>query len=173
METQPHGATSPLAAAFVEDHQHLLRGFADLKRALERGDWSEAGRIADQIDRAAGPHIRFEEEVLYPRVAEARGRSFADRLYAEHAIGCDVVRRVLNLPPGSPVDSALRDRVVAGAQTALDHAVSCGTLLSHLTTLHAGQQAQLLGILEAMRRQATRWTELPEREIAATDDEAR
>ncbi len=173
MEPQPQGVASPLGEAFVEDHRHLIRGFADLKKALEGGDPAEARRIADPLDRAAGPHIRFEEEVLYPRVAEARGQSFADHLYGEHAVGRDVIRRVLDLPSGSLQEPALRDRVVAGAQTALDHALSCGTLLSHLTTLDTGQQAELLAVLESMRRQATRWTELPDRGIARDDDEVR
>jgi hypothetical protein len=170
MEPRARSVTSQLGKAFVEDHRHLIRGFTDLKSALEQGDLDAARRIADQLDRAAGSHIRFEEEVLYPRVAEVRGRAFADRLYAEHAVGRAVIRQILDLPEGSALDPALRDQCVAGTGTALDHVLRCGTLLSHLTAPDASQQAELLDVLEAMRRHPRRWTELPEHGRAETDD---
>ena len=59
----------PLATAFVDDHKQLTRALKQLKDALGRHDLSEAKRIAEELDRAAGPHILFEEEFLYPEVA--------------------------------------------------------------------------------------------------------
>jgi len=69
---------SPLATAFVDDHQQVTRALKQLKDALGRHDLSEAKRIAEELDPAAGPHILFEEVFLYPEVARARGRDYID-----------------------------------------------------------------------------------------------
>ena len=45
----------------------------------------------------------------------------------------------------------------------LDHAVSCGTLLSYLTTLDQTTQQEYFAALLALRQQAKRWTEIPSR----------
>ena len=166
MEPRPHGVTSPLGEAFGEDHRRLVRGFADLKTALERGDPDDARRIADRLDRAAGPHIQFEEEVLYPRVR--RGAGPVLRRPALHRARRRPRRDPAGAGPAVGIAPAARATRAADrrAQTTLDHALSCGTLLSHLTTLDPGQQADLLELLEEMRRRAMRWTELPERGIA-------
>ena len=44
----------------------------------------------------------------------------------------------------------------------LDHAVSCGTLLSYLTTLDQTTQQEYFAALLALRKQPKRWTEIPE-----------
>ena len=44
----------------------------------------------------------------------------------------------------------------------LDHAVSCGTLLSYLTTLDQTTQKEYCAALLAFREQGKRWTEIPE-----------
>jgi len=151
---------SRLGRAFVEDHKHMIGGFAKLKRALEQGAAAEAKQIADDLDRLAGPHIQFEEEVLYPRVAEARGRSYAERLYEEHADGKQAIRTLRERSPSELTEPETRAQLISGVQTVLDHAISCGTLLSHLTSLPADSQQELLARLESIRREGTRWTEL-------------
>jgi len=60
---------SPLGRAFVEDHKHMIGGVAKLKQALEQRGTTEAKQIAEDLDRVVGPHIQFEETVLYARVA--------------------------------------------------------------------------------------------------------
>ena len=46
-------------------------------------------------------------------------------------------------------------------ETAMDHALSCGTLLSHVTSKDAAEQQRLLDRLEDISRRGHRWTELP------------
>jgi hypothetical protein len=154
----------PLATAFVDDHQQLTRALKQLKDALGRHDLSEAKRIAEELDRAAGPHILFEEVFLYPEVARARGRDYIDRLYEEHRAGRDLLTRVLALRSDSRrrLGDEEQARLLQQAEMMLDHAVSCGTLLSYLTTLDQTTQKEYFAALLALRQQAKRWTEIPE-----------
>ena len=155
---------SPLTTAFVDDHQQLTRALKQLKDALGRHDLSEAKRIAEELDRAAGPHILFEEAFLYPEVARARGRDYIDRLYEEHRVGRDLLTRLLVLRSDSRrrLGDEEQARLLQQAEMTLGHAVSCGTLLSYLTTLDQTAQKEYFAALLALRQQAKRWTEIPE-----------
>jgi hypothetical protein len=151
---------APLAAAFVDDHKHLTRGLTQLKEALESGDLEEARRIANALDLAAGPHIAFEEGYFYPEIARTRGREFAERLYHEHGIGRQLLARLLEKERASDITAEERARLVNQAAMVMDHAVSCGTLLSHLTALDATRQGKLLERLLQLREHPRRWTHL-------------
>src|SRR5271166_2858320 len=124
---------SPLTTAFVDDHQQLTRALKQLKDALGRHDLSEAKRIAEELDCAAGPHILFEEAFLYPEVARARGRDYIERLYEEHRAGRDLLTRILVLRSDSRrrLGDEEQARLLQQAEMTLGHAVSCGTLLSY------------------------------------------
>ena len=149
---------NPLVKAFLEDHKHLTQGFSSLLRALKENDFAAASQIADDIDRLAGPHIEFEEEFFYPVVERARGREYVSRLYKEHGAGLRAVK-ALRAAAHEP-DKKGTEALLEAAQTALDHAVSCGTLLSHVTTLGESEQAELLQKLLDLRKQGRRWTEM-------------
>ena len=147
-----------LAHAFVEDHRVFTRELVRLKEALQRRDWPEARRVADRLDLAAGPHIAFEERELYPLLGRIRGKAFADAMYAEHQEGASVIRA---LAPARPdPDEPEAQLLVEHANTMLDHAVRCGSLLSYVNTLDQTEQARLLDRLLACRKQPLRWSEL-------------
>ena len=101
---------------------------------------------------------------LYPEVARARGRDYIDRLYEEHRAGRDLLTRVLVLKSDSwrRLGDEEQARLLQQAEMMLDHAVSCGTLLSYLTTLDQTTQQEYFAALLALRQQPKRWTEIPE-----------
>jgi len=150
---------TPLTDAFLADHRHLTRGFSALIEALERDDLAEAKRIADELDRLAGPHIEFEELVYYPAVERSLGRDNVDKLYHEHQVGLGAIRSLLERDD-TPLIDAERGRLLADANVALEHAVSCGALLGYVTALAEEEQAEMLRHLEAARERGRRWTEL-------------
>ena len=152
-------ALKNLNAAFVEDHRKLIRGYRDAKLAIEANDREAAQVIAGRLDREAGPHIEFEERFLYPIVAAARGEDYAARLYQEHTA---TLQTLIELQTAASMDEAARQRWLAGLQEGLEHAATCGTLLSHLETLPAEQQEELLETLTSLRRKNSRWSELSE-----------
>ncbi len=153
-------ASSPrsLAEAFLEDHRHLTQGLSGTLTALEQGELTTAMRMADELDRRAGPHIRFEEAYFYPEVGRSRGPAYVSQLLREHDAGRQAVRALVDRPAGRQLTDDERSRITAGLREALDHAVSCGTLLSHVTTLDAEKQQCLLNTLLRLRDEGGRWT---------------
>lgn len=152
--------TTALSKAFLEDHRHMTRGFWKLRKALESDDIAAAIEIAGSIDETVGPHIEFEEEVYYPALREILGREFVDRLYAEHGIGQGVLQEVLHLGEKQDIEPEVRDDLVDRTSQTLQHAVSCGTLLSHLDSLAPERQQEMLDKLAAIRKRGHLWSEL-------------
>lgn len=160
IETESRVAESPLTAAFTEDHRSFTRGLSRILKALKSGDDATAVRLADELDRAVGPHIEFEEQVFYPEVAKSRGKEFTRELYREHRVGQSALKALLE-PGRTTFSAAEREDLVSRLETAMDHALSCGTLLSHITTRGEAEQERMLQELRQASRRGRRWTELP------------
>lgn len=149
-----------LQDAFVEDHQKLTKGLSKLLTLVEASRFEEAARVARELDAVAGAHIEFEEKRFYPEVEKVRGPEYVDNLYDEHQSGVEAIRSLERLGGQKDVDPKERDRILHHLRRALDHTVSCGSLLSHVTSLNEEAQADLLKDLERFRSSGHRWTEL-------------
>jgi hypothetical protein len=123
---------------------------------------AEAVEIADELDRIAGSHLMFEEKVLYPALVEPLGEDFVDRLYSEHEEGQAAVRSLLEACDEG-LSAADMERVLGQLDTAIKHALSCGTLLSRVRGLTADKAQEMLADLREAREEGRRWTELEPR----------
>ncbi len=158
---------SDLGKEFVEDHSRLARCLVRLQEALQQNDLQQIVQAADDLDRVAGPHMQFEEEVLYPEVENVRGREFVGRLFHEHGIGLDMVKSILRREGSESLSSSERKELLHSVELTLEHVYSCGSLLSHLTELEQSRQTEMLDCLREFRRSEKRWTELPPRDVGS------
>jgi len=152
-------SASALQTAFLEDHRRLIQGLTAIVDAVEAKDWKRAGELAREVDSEAGAHMAFEEEVLYPRIAETRGRAFEDGLVAEHAIGQRAIKALVDLDPSTGMELEQRCSVLDELEVALGHTLSCGTLLSELAPADTDRDAAELALLEAYRRRPQLWSQ--------------
>jgi hypothetical protein len=150
---------SRLRDAFLEDHRVLTRGLKGLKRAVEEGELGRAARLADELDRAAGPHIEFEERAFYPELRRTFGNDFVDQLYREHGAGQRALRMLQAHGGGRELGADERASLADDLDVAVQHALSCGSLTSHMDALPGERQQSLLDELERTRRGEARWTE--------------
>jgi leucyl aminopeptidase (aminopeptidase T) len=151
-------AKTRLQEAFLEDHQHLTRGLHRIAEALEKGDLQTAVAAAEEVDRKVGPHMRFEEEEFYPRLRQALGDEFVDRLYDEHSEGQEAIRQLLTRGETVPLEASERTEIGSKVKIALEHALGCGTLLSHLDALADSEHQILLERLLSLRTREERWS---------------
>ena len=152
---------SDLGEEFVKDHSWLARSLVRLQEALQQSDLQQIVQAADDLDRVAGPHMQFEEQVFYPEVEKVRGREFVGRLFHEHGIGLQMLKSILQREGTEPLSSRERDHLLRSVELTLEHVYSCGSLLSHLTELEQSRQTEMLDRLREFRRREKRWTELP------------
>lgn len=153
--------TERLVDAFEEDHRDLTEGLDHLVRALRADDLERAFELADRVDRTVGAHIDFEESVFYPQLEKTLGKEFVSRLFHEHDAGKSAIRSLLEARDLGVVDPEARREILADLDTALEHALSCGTLLSHLDSLDEEQLETMLRRLHEARERGRRWSELP------------
>lgn len=150
---------SELQEEFLRDHRVLTKGLDAILDALQDGRTTEAIERAADLDRQAGAHMAFEEEIFYPRLAEVRGQKFVDRLVAEHEVGQRAIRALARHPAAEPLAEEDRKRIVADVETALGHVLSCGTMLSELDSGDEIADDRALGRLRELRTSGERWTD--------------
>ncbi|MEX0728838.1 MAG: hemerythrin domain-containing protein [Planctomycetaceae bacterium] len=157
---------------FTADHQFLTRGLLDLLNALQENDFAKTRELAQEIDEKAGAHIQFEEEHLYPELVERRDPAFVIRLYHEHELGREAIDTIVNRPSDEPFSENQRSALMSKLQIALEHAYTCGSLLSYASNIDLSVQSQLLEELHHCRVEARRWSQLPHRKPMVIDSEA-
>ena len=153
--------TQRLVDAFEEDHRRLTQGLEELVQALRADDLERATELAERVDRAVGAHIDFEEGVFYPQLEKTLGSKFVSRLFHEHDAGKSAIRSLLAVRERGDLDAETRGEILADLDIALEHALSCGTLLSHLDRLDEEQLATMLRQLHEARERGRRWSQLP------------
>ncbi len=149
---------SALQREFLDDHRVLIGGLRGLVDALEREDLPEARRLAEEIDRNAGGHMAFEEEVFYPRLAEVHGKAFVERLVSEHEAGHRAITTLLASEPDEGLAESDRSGLLTDLRLALDHVMSCGTMLAELGTGPFAAQDEDLDRLRELREEVPRWS---------------
>lgn len=151
--------------AFQKDHATLGRGLYAIAECLRGDDLGGARAAANDLDRAAGAHIAFEEHDFYPALAPFLDKAEVDELYEEHRDGQATVKTLTSLDPDTPLDDARRAQLLEHIEQMEHHVSECGELFGAMGGLPAEEQAALLEKLETWRTKAPRWTELaaPER----------
>ncbi len=149
---------SAVVQAFLADHQQFMKLLYEVGAALNAGDVERARQLGAELDRVAGPHIAFEESVLYPAIdKQTQDRSFVPRLYDEHT---SIVRALSKLLATGEVDQQGLGELQTAFAEGLGHAEHCGTLISRLSALDPVDQQQALDELHRLRASNQKWTQL-------------
>lgn len=150
-------AQTPLVKSFIDDHKAMMRLLRDVSVALNEDDVAQAKMLAEELNRLAGPHIAFEETVLYPLIDDQTGdRPFVENLYAEHQ---EILEAISQLADGELSPQKL-EAVRAAFQSGLDHAEHCGTLISRLSSMSEADQQDAQDELDELRERNITWTQL-------------
>lgn len=149
----------PLFDEFHKDHAVLGRLLYELRVAISDRDIGEARRIADQLDRAAGAHIAFEERAFYPALAPVLGQDEIDRMLREHQLGPVLIQDIFQLAEDPKHEATLKSAVDA-LETLEAHVSECGDLFGAMGALSDDEQKRLLKQLKDWRERAPRWTEV-------------
>lgn len=151
-----------LTQAFREDHAVLGRGFHDLSTCLRSSDLDQARVVADDLDRNAGAHIAFEEEVFYPALRKLLSDADSDRFHGEHGMGLRAVRTLLQLGKDESLpEGRIRD-ILADSEVMERHIAECGEVFGALARIPENEGRQMLSRLEELRELSPRWTEYAE-----------
>jgi hypothetical protein len=147
-----------LVQAFLSDHKTFMRHLRQVAEALHSHDAAAARALARRLDTIAGPHIAFEEAVLYPVIDDAtQERGFVQGLYAEHQT---VVAALGELIESREMSASRMDDLHSAFVKGLEHANHCGTLISRLATMDECELSDAFDELRQLRAQNIKWTDL-------------
>jgi hypothetical protein len=71
-------------ADFRAEHRKIRDTLLELVNAFQDRNKPRIQTLVEQFAGQAGPHFRYEEEALYPAVAEITGRNFVEELLWDH-----------------------------------------------------------------------------------------
>ena len=149
-----------LFEAFKVDHALLGSGLHELAERLRDADTPGAKIVVEQLARAAGPHIAFEENNFYPALQPFLSASEIDNMREEHARTRRLLEQVLALSPTALQETHLQNKLLEAVEAGQTHVAECGELFGAMGGLSEEEQAQLLSQLEQWQARAPNWLEL-------------
>ena len=136
-----------VAAALHEEHLATLRLLARLEALLGHAapDAPDAALLRDirhAVAHEIGPHFRFEEEHLFPRLADAGATELVALLTEEHAQILPLAQSLADFAAQGPAPDQWRDFAATGAAFAT-------ALAAHVEKEEAGMLPALDDLLDA------------------------
>ena len=86
-----------LTELFREEHRQMRDMLLGLMDAIEANDIESVRQGIVEMAAHAGPHFHYEEQVLYPALAEIYGDEYVERLGAEHDAALEAVQELAEL----------------------------------------------------------------------------
>lgn len=149
-----------LQANLLRGHRQLAEGLSGTIAVLERGDFGTAAKLADELDRDAGPHVEFQERYLFPVVEEQQGEAIAVKLYDELGSVVATLMELQRLSSGLSPSATMKRRWLRSLRRGLRHLRRTRPMFACLAEQPIRRKAELLRRHERLRRRPHRWSQL-------------
>ena len=144
--------------AFQEDHAILGRGLHELRGFVMADDVRSLKTAAQDLDKAAGGHIAFEEEDFYPALKAFLSADEVEGMYAEHAHGAKTLSNIAELDPNIPLQATQKQGLLDRIDEMEQHVSECGELFGAMGGLDDANKGNLMKRLQYWRNLAPTWT---------------
>lgn len=84
---------------FRNDHRFVMRTLIEILKRLDARDFAGARELWEELDKATGPHMEFEEQYLYPKLTQLLGEARVNELLAAHQGAAEIIynsKRILS-----------------------------------------------------------------------------
>ena len=120
---------------FRNEHRAARDIFLGIAKALGERDGARIGELMNQANAGIGPHIRYEEEEMYPALAGLFGAEYIERMLEDHDRAFGVAARLMELASHQPItdqDVEEGNRIIQGL---LPHVTDCDGLVLAIEVL--------------------------------------
>lgn len=142
-----------LVQEFHSDHTKVVGALLDLRQAISRRDPAQVTKTLNQANRLVGPHFKFEERYLYPRLIAFVGEAGLMRLLNEHDGVFRGVGRLLTLTGKDDWSESDAQSAAAALELIWEHPITCDGLSLYIERLPRSVQANLLNRMEELRQE--------------------
>lgn len=125
---------------FRDEHRAARDIFLGIGQALRDRDAGRIGELMGQANTGIGPHMRYEEEQMYPALAALYGDDYVERMLEDHDRAFGVAARLMDIASHDPITDAdveEGDRLIQGM---LPHVTDCDGLVLAIEVLPEERQ---------------------------------
>jgi hypothetical protein len=125
---------------FRNEHRAARDAFLGIAEALRDRDPSRIGPLMQTANSVIGPHMRYEEEKMYPALAALFGDDYVERMLEDHDRAFGVASRLMELAGHDPItdeDVEEGERLIRGM---LPHVTDCDGLVLAIEVLPEDRQ---------------------------------
>ncbi len=90
-------STERFARVFRNEHRQVRDVLLDLIAAFEARELASVRALLDRAAVLTGPHFRYEEESLYPALAEIFGEGYIEKLLGDHDRAIGTAKKLVGL----------------------------------------------------------------------------
>jgi hypothetical protein len=143
MATRTEQDLARFTEGFRNEHREARDIFLGIGEALGRRDQATIAELMGKADAGIGPHMRYEEEVMYPALAPLYGDEYVEKMLADHDRAFGVAGRLMELASHDPItdeDVEEGNRIIRGL---LPHVTDCDGLVLAIEVLPEERQREL------------------------------
>lgn len=125
---------------FRNEHRAARDIFLGIGQALGDRDGARIADLMNQANAGIGPHMRYEEEQMYPALATLYGADYVERMLEDHDRAFGVAARLMDLASHEPItdqDVEEGHRIIQGL---LPHVTDCDGLVLAIEVLAEDKQ---------------------------------
>jgi len=108
-------------AVFEDEHRQLRDVLLEMIDAFENGEEERATEAIETMAELVGPHFHYEQQALYPALAEVLGDEQAQTLFEEHAQAVEAARQLAELAEQEALDEEAAAQGAELARQLLPH----------------------------------------------------
>jgi len=128
---------------FRDEHRAARDAFLGIGQALRNRDAARIGELMNQANAGIGPHMQYEEEEMYPALAELFGDDYVERMLEDHDRAFGVAGRLMELAGHDPITDEDIEEGNRLIQNLLPHVTDCDGLVLAIEVLPEQRQRRL------------------------------
>jgi hypothetical protein len=142
-------AVQEFTEVFRAEHRQVRDLLIDLMQAFGQRDTTRARALVAAVAEATGPHFRYEEEAMYPRLTSIFGDAYVDKLLADHDGAIRNARELLWLAAHDELTAEEGERGAELTRQILPHVSDCDGLAIMVETLPDDVAVRILAVRKA------------------------
>lgn len=128
-------AVEEFTEVFRAEHRQVRDLLLDLVRAFGERDAGRVRSMVAAVAQATGPHFRYEEEAMYPRLTAIFGDAYVGKLLADHDGAIRNARELQQLAGNDELTAQQAARGIELTRQILPHVSDCDGLSIMVETL--------------------------------------
>jgi hypothetical protein len=128
---------------FRDEHRAGRDTFLEIGRALRERDTARIAELMGNANAIIGPHMQYEEQVMYPELAVLFGDEYVERMLSDHDRAFVVASTLMEIASKPEITEADVDAGNDAIQHLLPHVTDCDGLVLAIEVLPSDAQQRI------------------------------